>query len=155
MNFLAAIVVAIIFGSGTFLLLQRDLTRVVVGVVLISNSAALFIVASGLLRGEAPVYPLANDGLTGSGVADPLVQAMALTALIIGFALAALILVFIYRVYASQGTMDLEEIADAEMRDAESLDRADDPEREEVPEEEQDDERDKSDESEESGRAGR
>ncbi len=138
MTLLSAGVVAIIFGSGTFLLLQRDLTRVVVGIILVSNSAALFIVASGLLRGEAPIYPLAEDGLTGEGVADPLTQAMALTALIIGFALAALILVFIYRVYASQGTMDLEEIADAEMRDAEALDRADDPEREEVPEEEQD-----------------
>ncbi|CAN5444098.1 MAG: sodium:proton antiporter [Actinomycetota bacterium] len=142
MNLLSALVVAVIFGSGTFLLLQRDLTRVVVGIILISNAAVLFIISSGLLRGAAPIYPLEGGGLSGEGVADPLVQAMALTALIIGFALAALILVFIYRVYASQGTMDLEEIADSEMRDAQSLDRADDPEREEVPEEKQDGETD-------------
>lgn len=140
MNLITALIVGVIFASGTFLLLQRDLTRVVVGIILISNSAALFIVSSGLLRGEAPIYPLDEAGLTGRGVADPLVQAMALTALIIGFALATLILALVYRVYASQGSMDLEEIADAEMRDAVSLDLSDDPEREELPEEEQDDE---------------
>ncbi|WP_119066109.1 sodium:proton antiporter [Rubrobacter indicoceani] len=140
MNLLTALVVAVIFASGTFLLLQRDLTRVVVGIILISNAAALFIVSSGLLRGEAAIYPLDESGLTGQGIADPLVQAMALTALVIGFALAALILVFVYRLFASQGTMDLEEVAEAELRDARSLDLADDPEREELPSEEQDDE---------------
>lgn len=138
MNLFASLVVAVVFGSGTYLLLQRDLTRIVVGVILISNSAALFIVASGLLRGEAPVYPLREEGLTGSGIADPLVQAMALTAIVIGFAVAALILVLIYRVYASEGTMDLEEVAEAEFRLADALDRADDPEREEIPTVEQD-----------------
>lgn len=138
MNLFSALVVAVVFGAGTYLLLQRDLTRIVVGIILISNSAALFIVASGLLRGEAPIYPLQEEGLTGAGVADPLVQAMALTALIIGFAVAALILAIVYRLYASEGTMDLEEIAESEFRQAEALDRSDDPEREEIPEEDQD-----------------
>ena len=129
-----ALVVSVVFASGTFLLLQRDLLRVVVGIVLISNSAALFIISAGLTRGVVPIYPLrASDS-----VSDPLVQAMALTALVIGFGVAALLLAMVYRLYTSHRTVDAEEIAEAEMRDAEALERTEDPEKEEVPAEEQD-----------------
>jgi multicomponent Na+:H+ antiporter subunit C len=129
----SALVVAVVFASGTFLLLQRDLTRVVVGIILVSNSAVLFIISAGLTRGVAPILPL-----EGEGASDPLVQAMALTALVIGFGVAALLLAMVYRLYTTHGTVDLEEIAAAEMREAEALERTDDPEREEVPEGEQD-----------------
>ena len=133
MTVYAALVVAVIFASGTFLLLQRDLTRVVVGIILVSNSAVLFIMSAGLTRGVAPILPL-----EGEGASDPLVQAMALTALVIGFGVAALLLAMVYRLYTTHGTVDLEEIAAAEMREAEALERTDDPEREEVSESEQD-----------------
>ena len=129
----AALVISVVFASGTFLLLQRDLTRVVVGIILVSNSAILFIIAAGLARGEPPIYPLPEGGEQGSGVSDPLVQAMALTALIIGFGVAALLLAMVYRLYTLHRTIDLEEIADVEMRQAEALERAEDPEVEEVP----------------------
>ena len=130
----AASIVSVVFACGTFLLLQRDLLRAVVGVVLISNSATLFIISAGLTRGVPPILPLPN----GSEVSDPLVQAMALTALIIGFSVAALLLAMVYRLYASHGTVDAEEISAAEMREAEALERSDDPEEEEVPTAEQD-----------------
>jgi multicomponent Na+:H+ antiporter subunit C len=133
MTIYSALVVAVVFASGTFLLLQRDLTRVVVGIILLSNSAVLFIISAGLTRGVAPILPL-----EGEGASDPLVQAMALTALVIGFGVAALLLAMVYRLYTTHGTVDLEEIAAAETREAEALERTDDPEREEVPEGEQD-----------------
>ena len=125
----AAVMISVVFASGTFLLLQRDATRVVVGIILVSNSAVLFIIAAGLTRGMPPIYPLEDL----DSVSDPLVQAMALTALIIGFGVAALLLSMVYRLYASHHTVDLEEIADVEMRQADALERADDPEVEEVP----------------------
>lgn len=130
----SALVFAAVFASGTFLLLQRDIARVVVGIILISNSAVLFIIAAGLTRGGVPIHPLGEPG----SVSDPLVQAMALTALIIGFGVAALLLAMVYRLYVAHGTVDAEEIADHETRQAEALELADDPEREEVPDEEQD-----------------
>ena len=133
MTVYAALVIAVVFASGTFLLLQRDLTRVVVGIILVSNSSVLFIISAGLRRGAAPILPLGDEGAS-----DPLVQAMALTALVIGFGVAALLLAMVYRLYTTHGTVDLEEIAAAEMREAEALERTDDPEREEVPEREQD-----------------
>jgi len=125
----SASMVAVVFASGTYLLLQRDLTRVVVGIILVSNSAVLFIISAGLARGVAPILPVEVGGAS-----DPLVQAMALTALVIGFGVAALLLAMVYRLYATHGTVDLEEIAAAEVREAEALERTDDPEREELPE---------------------
>ena len=133
MTLYAALAIAVVLASGTFLLLQRDLFRVVIGVVLVSNSATLFIIASGLSSGAPPIYPLPEGG-----VSDPLVQAMALTALVIGFGVAALLFAMVYQLYASHHTMDLEEISAAEVREAEALDHLDDPGTEEVPEEEQD-----------------
>ena len=130
----SALVFAAVFASGTFLLLQRDLTRVVVGIILISNSAVFFIIAAGLTRGVAPIHPLEEAG----SVSDPLVQAMALTALVIGFGTAALLLAMVYRLYVSHRTIDVEELANYEMRQAEALERADDPQEEEVPAEKQD-----------------
>ena len=130
----SALVFAAVFASGTFLLLQRDLTRVVVGIILVSNSAVLFIISAGLTRGVAPIHPLDGAG----SVSDPLVQAMALTALVIGFSVAALLLAMVYRLYVTHHTVDAEEIADYEMRQAEAMEHADDPQGEEVPAEEQD-----------------
>ena len=126
----SALVVSVVFASGTYLLLQRDLLRVVVGIVLVSNSATLFVISAGLTRGEAPIYPLPKGG----GVSDPLVQGMALTALIIGFGVAALLLVMVYRLYVSHGTVDAEEISAAELSEAEALERVGDLAVEEVPE---------------------
>ena len=131
MTLYSALVVSVVFASGTFLLLQRDLLRVVVGIVLVSNSATLFIISSGLARGEPPIYPFGP----GASVSDPLVQAMALTALVIGFGVAALLLAMVYRLYVSHRTVDLEEIAAVETRQAEALELGEDPEAEEVPQE--------------------
>ena len=114
-----SLVVAVVFGSGTFLLLQRDLLRVVVGIVLISNSASLFIVAVGYTRGPVPILPLSES----SPASDPLVQAMALTAIVISSSVVALLLALIYRLYVSHDTVDLTDISEAELREAEALER--------------------------------
>jgi multicomponent Na+:H+ antiporter subunit C len=123
-----SLVVAVVFGSGAFLILQRDLLRVVVGVFLISNSASLFIVAASLTEGAVPILPIPD----GAPVSDPLVQAMALTAIIITSSVTALLLSVVYRLYVSHDTVDIEEISEAEMRLAEALERGE-PKKEEHP----------------------
>jgi multicomponent Na+:H+ antiporter subunit C len=127
--------VAAVFGAGVFLVQQRDLFRVVVGIVLISNAVILFIIAAGLIRGEVPILPLSEEGAS-----DPLVQAMALTALVIGSSVAALLLSLAYRLYTSQGTVDLSDVSEAEVRDAEALERGEDPVTGEDPDEKPGDE---------------
>ncbi len=115
MKLIFALVAATLFGSGAYLLLNRDLVRVVLGVVLISQAAVLTLIASGLTRGAAPIYPL-----TERDISDPLSQGMALTAIVIGLAVTALLLVLVLRVVQAFESRELDEIAEDEAsRDAE------------------------------------
>ena len=128
-----SLVVAIVFGSGAFLIMQRDLLRLVVGIVLISNAAILFIIAVGHTRGAVPILPVSGEA-SSQEVSDPLVQAMAITALVISSSVAALLLSLIYRIYTSHKTVDIVEISEAEARQAEALERGEDIEEAEEPE---------------------
>jgi multicomponent Na+:H+ antiporter subunit C len=112
-----ALAAAILFGSGAYLLLNRDLVRVVFGVVLISQGAVLTLIASGTSRGGAAIYPL------DSPVSDPLSQAMALTAIVIGLALTALLLVLVLRVVQAYRTQELDDVAEEEAEHDARLER--------------------------------
>jgi multicomponent Na+:H+ antiporter subunit C len=119
MNLFLALVVAVLFGTGASLLLKPDLFRVVAGLMLISNAASLTVIASGLRRGQAPIYPL----VPGEPIADPLTQAMTLTALIIGFATTALLLAMAYRIYTTHRSVDLDDLSRSERSAEEELER--------------------------------
>lgn len=119
MNLFMALVVAVLFGTGASLLLKPDLFRVVAGLMLISNAASLTVIASGLRRGQAAIYPL----VPGEPVADPLTQAMTLTALIIGFATTALLLAMAYRIYTTHRSVDLDDLSRSERSAEEALER--------------------------------
>ena len=119
MIFAISLTVAILFGTGSYLMLQRNLVRMVVGIVLISNAANLFIISSGLSVGVPPVLPIPE----GANASDPLVQAMVLTAIIISSSITALLLALVYRLYRSHGSIDIEDISRAEVEAAESLER--------------------------------
>jgi multicomponent Na+:H+ antiporter subunit C len=119
MNLFLALVVAVLFGTGASLLLKPDLFRVVAGLMLISNAASLTVIASGLRRGQAPIYPL----VPGEPIADPLTQAMTLTALIIGFATTALLLAMAYRIYTTHRSVDLDDLSRSERSAEEALER--------------------------------
>jgi multicomponent Na+:H+ antiporter subunit C len=106
MRLVFALAAASLFGTGAYMLLNRDLVRVVLGIVMISQSATLTLIASGLSRGAAPILPLPSGA-----VSDPLSQAMALTAIVIGLAVTALLLAIVLRVAQAYRTPDLDEVA--------------------------------------------
>ncbi len=124
MTLAISLAISVIFGAGVFLILQRNLFRVVIGILMISNSAILFLIAAGLSRGRPPIFPLPD----ADPVSDPLVQAMALTALVISSSVMALLLSLVYKLYASHHTVDIEVISEAEVREAEALERGESPE---------------------------
>lgn len=119
MILILSLAVAILFTAGAYLMLKHDLIRLIIGMVLVGNAANLFIMAAGLQRGGAPIYPLTDE------VADPLVQAMTLTAIVISFAVSALVLSLAYRVYVSHSSVDMRELSQAEEEQAELDDHAD------------------------------
>ena len=120
MTLVFALGVGVLFGTGAYLLLSRDLVRVVIGVAVISHASVLTLIASGLERGTAAIYPL--DGRT---VSDPLSQAMVLTAIVIGLAVTALLLALALRVVVAYRSRELDEVAEEEIELDERLERED------------------------------
>lgn len=106
MTLLVSLVVAILFGVACYLMLKRDLIRVITGMILLGNAANLFIMSAGLREGGAPIITADGDK------SDPLVQALTLTAIVIGFGTATLVLSLVYRVYDSNHLVDLTQISD-------------------------------------------
>jgi multicomponent Na+:H+ antiporter subunit C len=119
MTLLFALAAAIVFGGGAFLVLTNDLVRVVAGMVLISQSAVLVVIASGLTRGDAPILPTGDKQPS-----DPLVQAMALTAIVIGLAVTALLLAIVARVRATLRSLEVRELARDEAEHTTELERS-------------------------------
>lgn len=87
-----ALTAAILFGIGTYLLLQRKLSRLIIGLGLIGHGANVVFVTTSR-RGRPP---LIGQGDTGA-FADPLPQALVLTAIVISFGVTALLLALAYR----------------------------------------------------------
>lgn len=106
MELLTALAVAILFGIGTYLLLTKNIIRVILGVSLISYGTNMMLMSTGLLkRGAAPI---AGEG--AQAVADPVPQALILTAIVIGFAVTAFLFVLGYRTVQEHGTDNLYEL---------------------------------------------
>ncbi|WP_222870019.1 Na(+)/H(+) antiporter subunit C [Actinomadura decatromicini] len=87
-------VVAVLFAAGFELLMQRSLIRVVVGFMLLGHGANLLLLIAG---GAAGAPPLLGGPHRGRRMADPLPQAMALTAIVITFGVTAFLLALAYR----------------------------------------------------------
>lgn len=86
-----ALAVGVLYATGAYLMMQRSLTRIVIGLALIGHGANLLLLVAGGRAGEAPFV-----GASGP-VADPLPQALALTAIVITFAVSAFLLALAYR----------------------------------------------------------
>src|SRR5690606_10249972 len=122
-----ALAAAVLFGSGAYLLLKRDLVRMVAGIMLISQAAVLTIIASSLNRGQAVIHVGPDDDPS-----DPLPQALALTALVIGLATVALLLAMVHRVVVVFRTSEQDALAATEAEVEARLERKRQADREEV-----------------------
>lgn len=108
---LLAITLGTFFAIGTFLVLRRDIVRVVWGVAILSQGANVYLITMGGLTGAAPIGLFGGKGEPVTSATDPLVQALVLTAIVIGFGTIALALVLTYRVYEEHGTIDATALA--------------------------------------------
>jgi multicomponent Na+:H+ antiporter subunit C len=83
---------AVLFALGTYLLLQRKLSRIIIGLGLLTHGANILLITAGR-RGDPPII---GEG-SPSNYADPLPQALALTAIVITFGVTTLLLALAYR----------------------------------------------------------
>lgn len=105
MSLITLAVAAILFAIGTYLILQRMLSRVIIGLGLISHGANLLLM---LAAGGAAAPPVLG-ATKGAEVADPLPQAMVLTAIVITFGITAFLLALALRSYVLTGSDAVED----------------------------------------------
>ena len=99
-----ALAIGVLTGSGVWLLLRPRTFQVVIGLSLLSYAVNLFILAMGRLRtGAAPIVQ-AGAAADPAAFADPLPQALVLTAIVISFAMTALLLVVLLAARGLTGT---------------------------------------------------
>tara|TARA_R110002020_G_scaffold87764_8_gene216085 strand:- start:8992 stop:9369 length:378 start_codon:yes stop_codon:yes gene_type:complete len=99
MDYVVAALVGCFVAVGIYMLLSRSLIRMLLGIVILGNGVNLTIFTAGrLMRDIAPIVPAGLDQPEGP-IANPLPQALVLTAIVIGFALFCFLLVLAYRAY--------------------------------------------------------
>lgn len=109
-----AYVIGILFGAAVYMMMRRSIVKLVIGLMILTNAANLLIfTVAGMTRGAPPLIvegAMVPDGL----VADPLPQALVLTAIVIAFGVLAFAVVLIHRAYEVVGTDDLDQMKDTD-----------------------------------------
>lgn len=112
MSVLYAFVAAALFGCGIYMVLSRHVVRMVLGLSLLTTAVNLVLFQAGRIRSAQP--PLIPEGAERLGdSADPLPQALVLTAIVIGFALTVILAALALRAWRGQGTLRSDELHSA------------------------------------------
>jgi len=114
MEVILAFVIGALYAAGLYMMMRRSFVKLVIGLSLLGYASSLLIfTVNGVTRGQPP---LVREGMTQpvEPFADPLPQALILTAIVIGFGVQAFALVLFKRTYQSTNTDDLDGINSTE-----------------------------------------
>lgn len=108
MTGLLAVVIGGLYAVGLYMMLRRSIVKLLIGLALLNNATNLVIfTAAGLVRARPPLVPPGHAAPPGP-TADPVAQALILTAIVIGFGVLAFMVVLVHRVVQTVGTDDLD-----------------------------------------------
>ncbi|GAA3589499.1 hypothetical protein GCM10022198_11750 [Klugiella xanthotipulae] len=88
------VLASVLFAVGLYVMMERNLTRILLGFLLVGNGVNIFIFLMSGRPGSAPITPDSGDA---AGLADPVPQVFILTAIVINFGITAFLLALIYR----------------------------------------------------------
>jgi multicomponent Na+:H+ antiporter subunit C len=117
METLLAILVGAFFAAAVYLMLSKHSVRMLLGVAILGNAVNLLIFTAGRLTREVPPIIGAGADVLSSEAANPLPQALILTAIVISFSFFAFLLVLTYRGFQELGTDNTDEMRLAEPKD--------------------------------------
>jgi multicomponent Na+:H+ antiporter subunit C len=104
-----AIVVGVLYATGVYMMLRRSVVKLLIGIALLSHAAHLLVFsAAGVERGRPPIVD-PDTGLLAP-TADPLPQALVLTAIVIGFGVLAFAIALLHRAHGETGTDDIDRL---------------------------------------------
>ncbi|MCB0080524.1 MAG: Na+/H+ antiporter subunit C [Caldilineaceae bacterium] len=115
-----ALVVGVLFATGTYLILRRRPIRLILGLGLLSHGVNLLLFSLGGAERGLPPIVVDKAAFTGdiSGFVDPLPQALILTAIVIGFGVQAFAIVLVKRAYQTVNTDDFDQMRSTDLYEA-------------------------------------
>lgn len=103
MSIAQVLLVAVLAGAGTYLVMHRTLTRIILGLAMLGNAVNLLILTAGSTPGAAPVIGEPPP------MTDPVPQALVLTSIVIGFGVISFLLAVAYRSWTIDGNDEVED----------------------------------------------
>lgn len=109
-----AVLTGLFFATSVYLMLSRHIIRILLGVAVLGNAVNLTIFTTGRITREVPPIIPDTAAVPMEAIANPLPQALVLTAIVISFSFFAFLLVLTFRSYQELGTDDTGEMREAE-----------------------------------------
>lgn len=117
MEIVLAILTGLLFAAGLYLMLHRGMVKLIIGIMMLSYATNLFIfLIARITRGVPAIVDQTEEQLVPP-FADPIPQALILTAIVIGFGIQAFAIVLVRKVYKLTGTSDMEQLNSSEKID--------------------------------------
>lgn len=110
MEIVLIVVIGFLFSAGTYLLLRRTLIQAILGLAILSQAVNMVLFVAGGMTADKAAFIETNQSVLAVGTADPLPQALILTAIVIGFAMLAFFIVLVQKVYSVSGTDNIEQM---------------------------------------------
>lgn len=110
MTFMMALLIGVLYTAGIYMILRRSLVKILLGLLFIGHASNLLIFTVGRLTKGNPAFIEQNAKTMAENTADPLPQALILTAIVIGFGVQAFAIVLFKRAYNTVKTDDIDKM---------------------------------------------
>ncbi len=114
MELILVFIIGLLYAAGLYMILRRSLVKVIIGLIFLGHAANMLIFTVGKITKGAPAF-IGETGSAPEHFADPLPQALILTAIVIGFGIQAFAIVLFKRGYKTVGTDNLDEMRSTDM----------------------------------------
>lgn len=110
MLLILAVIIGVLYGGGIYMILRRSLVRVLLGLLLLSHAVNLLIFTVGRTTKGKPAFIAEPTNIITEPFADPVPQALILTAIVIGFGVIAFAIVLFQKVYSATNSDDIDQL---------------------------------------------
>ena len=108
MEWILATTSGVLLAAGFYSLLKRNLLQILIGILVLGHGASLVVFLSGGLKPGQPAFVPEGATVLGANQADPLPQALVLTAIVIGFGITGFVLMLFKQSWNVVGTLSTE-----------------------------------------------
>ncbi len=113
MEVLLSALIGLLYAGGVYLILRRNILRFIIGIIFLGNATNMLVfLSAGIVPGQPPILNDVNDNIQQT--ADPLPQALVLTAIVIGLGIVIFILALKYKFFTATAIDDMDQLKNTE-----------------------------------------